>query len=145
MTVLYGLLRSAATMVVQDSLVMVVMSAKNASNGSSAVVLYSLLIAVKPPKNAPNVNSLTVLNSLLILVMSTANTPKANSPTTTTCLVQSATNASNVNSQTGRCSQVWHTFTCQKFQTKTPQKAKSVLAQSKDCSKPWRSVQTSSI
>ena len=59
-----------------------------------------------------------VLNRLLVVVMSTANTSNVNSPATIACLVPSATNASNVNSPTGRCSQVWHTYTCPKSQKK---------------------------
>ena len=66
-------------------------------------------------------------------------------PTRTTYVAQSATNASSVNSQRGHCSQVWHTFTCQKSLKKIPKKAKCILAQSKDFGKPWGSVQTSSI
>ena len=137
MAVMDGLLRSAATMVVVHSLVIVVMSAKNAPNGTSVVVLNSLLIVVmSAKKKTSNVSSVVVLNSLLILVLSAANARNVNSPTTTTCMVQSATNASNVNSQTGRCSQVWHTFTCPKSQKKISKKAKGVFAQSKDFSKP---------
>ena len=66
-------------------------------------------------------------------------------PTRTTYVAQSATNASSVNSQRGHCSQVWHTFTCQKSLKKILKKAKCILAQSKDFGKPWGSVQTSSI
>ena len=119
------------------------LSIKNVSN---VAMLNSLLIVVMSAKHASSVDRLVVvLNSLLILVMPSAKASNVSSPTRTTYLAQSATNASSVNSQRGHCSQVWHTFTCQKSLKKIPKKAKCILAQSKDFGKPWGSVQTSSI
>ena len=129
-------------MLLVHGLVTVVLSSKNVSD---VAMLNSLLIVVMSAKHASTVNRFVVLNSLLILVMPTAKASNVSSPTRTTYLAQSATNASSVNSQRGHCSQVWHTFTCQKSLKKIPKKAKCILAQSKDFGKPWGSVQTSSI
>jgi lysylphosphatidylglycerol synthetase-like protein (DUF2156 family) len=129
-------------MLLVHGLVTVVLSSKNVSD---VAMLNSLLIVVMSAKHASSVDRLVVLNSLVILVMPTAKASNVSSPTRTTYLAQSATNASSVNSQRGHCSQVWHTFTCQKSLKKIPKKAKCILAQSKDFGKPWGSVQTSSI
>jgi len=129
-------------MLLVHGLVTVVLSIKNVSD---VAMLNSLLIVVMSAKHASSVDRLVVLNSLLILVMPTTKASNVSSPTRTTYLAQSATNASSVNSQRGHCSQVWHTFTCQKSLKKIPKKAKCILAQSKDFGKPWGSVQTSSI
>ena len=129
-------------MLLVHGLVTVVLSIKNVSD---VAMLNSLLIVVMSAKHASSVDRLVVLNSLVILVMPTAKASNVSSPTRTTYLAQSATNASSVNSQRGHCSQVWHTFTCQKSLKKIPKKAKCILAQSKDFGKPWGSVQTSSI
>jgi lysylphosphatidylglycerol synthetase-like protein (DUF2156 family) len=129
-------------MLLVHGLVTVVLLIKNVSD---VAMLNSLLIVVMSAKHASSVDRLVVLNSLVILVMPTAKASNVSSPTRTTYLAQSATNASSVNSQRGHCSQVWHTFTCQKSLKKIPKKAKCILAQSKDFGKPWGSVQTSSI
>ena len=130
-------------MLLVHGLVTVVLSIKNVSD---VAMLNSLLIVVMSAKHASSVDRLlVVLNSLLILVMPSAKASNVSSPTRTTYLAQSATNASSVNSQRGHCSQVWHTFTCQKSLKKIPKKAKCILAQSKDFGKLWGSVQTSSI
>ena len=129
-------------MLLVHGLVTVVLSIKNVSD---VAMLNSLLIVVMSAKQASSVNRLVVLNSLLILVMPTTKASNVSSPTRTTYVAQSATNASSVNSQRGHCSQVWHTFTCQKSLKKIPKKAKCILAQSKDFGKLWGSVQTSSI
>ena len=129
-------------MLLVHGLVTVVLSIKNVSD---VAMLNSLLIVVMSAKHASSVDRLVVLNSLVILVMPTAKASNVSSPTRTTYLAQSATNASSVNSQRGHCSQVWHTFTCQKSLKKISKKAKCILAQSKDFGKPWGSVQTSSI
>ena len=114
-------------------------------NVSDVAMLNSLLIVLISAKHASCVDNLVVLNSLLILVMPTTKASNVSSPTRITYLAQSATNASSVNSQRGHCSQVWHTFTCQKSLKKILKKAKRILAQSKDSGKPWGSEQTSSI
>ena len=129
-------------MLLVHGLVTVVLLIKNVSD---VAMLNSLLIVVMSAKHASSVDRLVVLNSLVILVMPTAKASNVSSPTRTTYPAQSATNASSVNSQRGHCSQVWHTFTCQKSLKKIPKKAKCILAQSKDFGKPWGSVQTSSI
>ena len=129
-------------MLLVHGLVTVVLSIKNVSD---VAMLNSLLIVVMSAKHASSVDTLVVLDSLLILVMPTTKASNVSSPTRTTYVAQSATNASSVNSQRGHCSQVWHTFTCQKSLKKIPKKAKCILAQSKDFGKPWGSVQTSSI